>query len=624
MSDPTFYITTPIYYVNDVPHIGHAYTTIAADVAARYHRLLGEKVFFLTGTDEHGQKVHQEAVKRGIPTQEYVDQVVKRFQDLWKKLSISHDDFIRTTEARHKTVVQKVLADLHDKKEIYQGSYEGWYCTPCERFWTEKDLSEGACPDCLRPVEKIVETNYFFKMGRYRDWLKEHIAKNPDFIKPLSRRNEVAGFLEKPLEDLCISRPKGRLSWGIPLPFDDNYVTYVWFDALINYISAKQWWPADCHLIGKDILTPHSVYWPIMLKAAGLEPPKTIFAHGWWTVEGEKMSKSKGNVVDPNEMVDEFGVDAFRYFLLREVPFGLDGDFSRDALIGRINSDLANSLGNLLHRTLTMIELFHGGDIPPPIETKNRETVESPLISKVKGLSHEIKDYMKELRFHLALFEIWSVIDLANRAIEQAAPWKEENNATKNNFLYVLAETLRIVGLSLYPFMPTTAEEISRQLGLQVDFAQPLLSQQGQWGWLRGGIRIKKGDPLFPRIEKKEAFMEDRDASLRSEGQITIEEFKKVDLRVGKILTAEKVEGARKLLKLQVDIGKEKRQVVAGIAARYTPEEIIGKKVVFVANLKSATIFGVESQGMVLAAGEKEVEALAIFLNDVEVGTRVK
>jgi len=502
MSNPnSFYITTPIYYVNDVPHIGHAYTTVAADVLARYWRLRGRDVFFLTGLDEHGQKVQQAAAKAGIDPQTHCDKLAPQFQDLWKRLNISNDAFIRTTDAPHKSAVQRYLQELFDKQQIYKADYTGWYCTFDERFWTEKDVENGLCPDCNRPIERISEHNYFFKMGQYQDRLIDHIKQHPNFIRPESRRNEVLGFLTtQKLGDLSISRPKSRLSWGIELPFDKDYVTYVWFDALVNYVSAleylpekpsfDQYWPANIHLVGKDILTTHAVYWSTMLMALNLPLPETIFAHGWWTVDGEKMSKSRGNVVDPNKMVDEFGADAFRYFLLREVPFGQDGDFSEHAMARRVNSDLANGIGNLLSRTLTMIDRNCEGTIPDvPQDYLERENQKYRLLLFAKKqlliLGKSLDGFFENLEFNNLLLYITSRATDVDIFIDEHEPWRLAKDPDKreelNAVLYTAAECLRILSLYIYPVMPNTAKNVAEQLGLNINFSSPLLSQEIRW-----------------------------------------------------------------------------------------------------------------------------------------------
>ncbi len=659
----SFYITTPIYYVNDVPHIGHAYTTVAADVLARYWRLRGRDVFFLTGLDEHGQKVQQAAAKAGVDPQAHCDKLAPQFQDLWKRLNISNDVFIRTTDIPHKSIVQRYLQELFYKQLIYKDDYTGWYCTFDERFWTEKDVENGLCPDCKRPVERISEHNYFFKMGQYQDRLIKHINEHPNFIRPESRRNEVLGFLTtQKLGDLSISRPKSRLSWGIELPFDTNYVTYVWFDALVNYVSAleylpkkpsfDQYWPANVHLVGKDILTTHAVYWSTMLMALNLPLPETIFAHGWWTVDGEKMSKSRGNVVDPNKLVDEFGADAFRYFLLREVPFGQDGDFSRDALIGRFNGALANDLGNLLSRTLTLIERSTEGKIPNPALPTYLEEVEVKKIAI--ELFEKVENAFNAFQFHHVLAEIWKLIDQTNLYLEQMAPWslakKEREKEKLATVLYTAAESLRHIARYLYPFMPSTAEAIYRQLGLGTMPLDALKdgSISERWGGnIQIGSPIKKEQSLFPRIItdtliKGEARVTEQPqaptpissspptitstptAAQIPLPQITIDEFMKIQLKTAKVLSAERVPKSEKLLKLQVTVGTEQRQIVAGIGKKYEPEALIGKTIVIVANLKPAKLMGIESQGMVLAAGDSEVRGLITLLEDVEPGTKVK
>ena len=672
MSNPnTFYITTPIYYVNDVPHIGHAYTTVAADVLARYWRLRGRDVFFLTGLDEHGQKVQQAAGKAGIDPQVHCDKLAPQFQDLWKRLNISNDAFIRTTDIPHKLTVQRYLQEIYDKQLIYKDDYTGWYCTFDERFWTEKDVENGLCPDCKRPVERISEHNYFFKMGQYQDRLINHIKEHSNFIRPESRRNEVLGFLTtQKLGDLSISRPKSRLSWGIELPFDKDYVTYVWFDALVNYVSAleylaqppalEKFWPASVHLVGKDILTTHAVYWSTMLMALDMKLPETIFAHGWWTVDGEKMSKSRGNVVDPNKMIDEFGTDAFRYFLLREVPFGQDGDFSTQALAGRTNSDLANGIGNLLSRTLTMIDRNCEGTIPDvPQGYLEKESQKYRLLLFAKEqlliLAKSLDGFFVNLEFNDLLRRITSQATNVDIFIDEHEPWRLAKDPGKreelHTVLYTAAECLRILSLCIYPFMPKTAENIAAQLGIVAPFGSPLLKQEIKWGELQGGTKIRKGSSLFPRIEAKPQGAKTVSESPSTPqptvaiptpapavpqaaapvapapaapAQITIDEFMKIQLKTAKVLSAERVPKSEKLLKLQVAVGAEQRQIVAGIGKKYEPEALIGKTIVIVANLKPAKLMGIESQGMVLAAGDSEVRGLITLLEDVEPGTKVK
>ncbi len=541
-----YYVTTPLYYVNDKPHIGHAYTEIAADAITRYRRFKGDEVFFLTGTDEHGQKIEQAAKKAGIVPKEFADQVAPRFVEAWKLLGIRYDYFLRTTEARHIQTVQKVLSLLFEKGDIYISEYEGWYCTPCETFWTETQL-EGqkvesgkwkvdapVCLDCKRPIEKITEKNYFFRLSKYQEWLIDYIQSHPKFIQPSTRREEVLSFLKQPLNDLCISRPRERLEWGIPIPFSQNHVTYVWFDALLNYISGinylgylenqstthyplstirfQKFWPADLHLIGKDILRPHAVYWPIMLHALGLEPPKRVFAHGWWMMQEEKMSKSKGNIVDPVDVCARYGTDVFRYFLLREVTFGLDGAYSEGALTSRFNSDLANDLGNLFHRTLTMVERYYGGKVPP-IEQKQKTGskkqektyIPEDLIILLRSLPDQLDQAMEDLDFARALSAIWECVNRANKLIEEVKPWvldKENDREGLSQVIYFLVDLLRIITLAVAPFMPHAAEKMWKQLNLPLKLEE-MSFQDLTLGKTIGGFQVNKGEPLFPRLDIK-------------------------------------------------------------------------------------------------------------------------
>jgi methionyl-tRNA synthetase len=664
-----FYITTPIYYVNDVPHIGHAYTTIAADVMARYHRLLGDSVFLLTGTDEHGQKVEKAALEKGRSPKEHADLLSMNFKRLWEKLDITHDAFIRTTDKEHIAVVQELLQKLYDKGEIERRTYEGWYCTPDERFWTEKDIVDGKCPDCGRTVEQIKEDNYFFLMSKYQARLIEHIEKDPNFILPESRRNEVLGFLRsQTLGDLCISRPKARLSWGIELPFDRDFVTYVWFDALVNYYSATRylspsadgsndpavrerfWWPADHHLVGKDILTTHSVYWTTMLMGLDLPLPGNIFAHGWWTRDGKKMSKSIGNVVDPNEVVDAYGPDAFRYFVLREVPFGLDGDFSTETFITRFNTELANDLGNLLSRVMTMVGKYFDGKVPPtgPEQPGDRE-----LRAIAEGIPVLIDREVATLAFSRYLQNVWQIVTRANRYVEENAPWtlaKKNDLACLGSVLYNLAESLRIIGLCIYPVIPGTAQKIWNSLGIGKEISACRMDEERAWGGLKPGTVIKPGEQLFPRIDTKskgnhrltqmntdtakttEKRMDNTETvqkpAIKPEAVepelIGMEDFAKVQLRVGKIVAAERVEKSEKLVKLQVDIGTETRQVVAGIGKSYAPEQLIDRSIVIVVNLKPAKLMGVESQGMLLAASSGDILSVITPDREIKPGSKVK
>jgi methionyl-tRNA synthetase len=622
------YFTTPIYYVNAEPHIGHAYTTIVADVLNRFCRLAGYQTFFLTGTDEHGDKVAQAARAAGETPQAYADRISGLFRALWPKLNITHNRFIRTTEETHRRVVQLILQKVYDAGDIYFGDYGGHYCRGCERFLTEKELVDGKCPDHGTEPQFIKEKNYFFRMSKYQDWLIDHIQTHPDFIRPERYRNEVLAFLRDPLEDLCISRPKSRLGWGIPVPFDGDYVTYVWFDALINYLTGIDYpdgerfirlWPVCQHLIAKDILKPHGIYWPTMLKSAGIPPYQHLNVHGYWIVSESKMSKSRGNIIKPLDLMSKYGLDAFRYFLLREMVFGLDSNFSETALVGRINADLANDLGNLVSRTLAMAERFLKGEIPRAgaLEEKDRELQITAL-----NLAQEAERLFGELSFHKFLISTWGLINLANKYIDGTAPWalaKDSGKAERlNTVLYQLLEVLRFVAVLISPFMPQTSEKIQAQLGIS-DLGSQTLASLKEWGGLAPGGRVRKGEALFPRVEDTLKGEEKMDSS----ALMSMEEFQKLDLRVGKILAAENIKKSEKLLKLRVDIGEE-RTVVAGIARHYKPEELVGKTIILLANLQPTKLMGVESQGMVLAADGAEGVILATFDKEAKVGSKVR
>ncbi len=615
-----FYATTPIYYVNDKPHIGHAYTTLLGDVLARYHRLLNVPTYYLTGTDEHGQKVDQAAQKKGITPQQQCDQTVVRFTELWKKLEITNDDFIRTTEERHKVVVREILQELYNKGEIYKGDYEGWYCVPCERFFTEKDLADGNCPECGRPVEKIAETAYYFRMSAYQDWLIQYINGNPDFIQPDFRRNETLGFLRKPLGDLCISRPKSRLAWGIELPFDPDYVCYVWFDALVNYISAigyrrddevfKNWWPCSYHLIGKDILTTHTVYWPTMLKAMGVEMPQTIFAHGWWLIDEQKMSKTEGNVINPIDLCDKYGVDAFRYYLMAEMTLGHDSSFSEDGFIERYNQDLAGNLGNMLSRVVKMILSNCDATVPAPGELQaGDEELKATVLETVGTMEASIH----EMKINRGIEAVIGAVRACNRYFEQTTPWalaKQGDTQRLATVLYTAAEALRIISGLLFPVIPQKMTAMRQALGIAEDQIVPDVDQLKTWGTLKAGSKLSDVKSLFPRIEVEKKKKQPKQKKQKSDNQtgknvadlIAIDEFFVSKLKVAEIVEAEKVEGADKLLRLQIRIADEERQIVGGIAEFYAPDQLIGKRIVVVSNLKPATIRGVESHGMLLAA----------------------
>lgn len=624
-----FYITTPIYYVNASPHIGHAYTTIVADVMARFHRMMGSPTFFLTGTDEHGDKIAEAAAAAGISPRQYADGISSQFRELWPRLNITNDYFIRTTDEDHQAVVRSILQKVYDAGDIYFGEYEGNYCVGCERFYRESELVDGQCPDHRSVPEVRKESNYFFTMSRYQDWLIRHITDNPGFIRPERYRNEALAFLREPLEDLCISRPKSRLTWGITLPFDDNYVTYVWFDALINYITGlgypdhdnfRTFWPSSQHLIAKDILKPHGIYWATMLKAAGVEPYRHLNVHGYWNIDAGKMSKSLGTVIKPLDLKDKYGLDSFRYYLMREMVFGLDANFSEEGLVARLNADLANDLGNLVSRSLSMAVKYCAGTVPE--KGDGAHELDGGLIKQGESLAEALELSIEALQFHKALMAIWDFINAANKYIVTTEPWalakSDSSKRRLQEVIYNVLEALRIIAVALSPFMPDTSAEMLRRLGVS---GSPALDDIRHWGGLGPGGVLDRGEALFPRISlDKEP--PDGPGIRDIKDIIDLKAFQQLDIRVARVLEARAVPKSSKLIQLKIDVGEE-RTIVAGIGQDYKPDDLPGKLIAVIVNLKPATIMGVESRGMLLAAEGEGGLRLVTFDGDTTVGARI-
>ncbi|WP_078556454.1 methionine--tRNA ligase [Bacillus alkalicellulosilyticus] len=654
----TFYITTPIYYPSDKLHIGHAYTTVAGDAMARYKRLRGYDVMYLTGTDEHGQKIERKAEEKGVTPQAFVDEIVSGIQSLWKKLDISYDDFIRTTEDRHKKVVEAIFAKLVETGDIYLDEYEGWYSVPDETFYAERQLTDpikdelgniigGKSPDSGHPVEKVREQSYFFKMSKYANRLLEFYEQNPQFIQPESRKNEmINNFIKPGLENLAVSRTS--FEWGVKVPGNPKHVIYVWIDALSNYITAlgygskneekyKKYWPADVHLVGKEIVRFHTIYWPIMLMALDLPLPKKVFGHGWLLMKDGKMSKSKGNVVDPVPLIDRYGLDALRYYLLREVPFGSDGVFTPEGFVERINFDLANDLGNLLNRTIAMINKYFDGELPK--YSKGVTPFDESLEELVGATVKKVENAMEEMQFSVALSAIWQLVSRTNKYIDETQPWvlaKDESNKQQlESVMYHLAESLRFISVMIQPFMTEAPKKIWEQLGLPSEGTT--WESLSAFGQIEERTKVQKGEPIFPRLEAEVEIayivdkmgatppkQEENKAEKEEIPEVTIDDFMNIDLRVAEIIHAEPVKKADKLLKIQLDLGFEKRQVVSGIAKYYRPEELVGKKVICVTNLKPIKLRGELSQGMILAGSAGDQLTLATVEQNLPNGSKVK